>query len=165
MNLIVQVHALAESQGRRFVLLFEEFDFRQEDGPLREALRRFLNQLRANRSMPVSKILRALETIVEIWAGRDRLVLDSKEYIGVCKYAVQTLSNVELASHNASAAKTFVKDIKLRALGWYRPTEAMPHARDALRHLVRWMMTTGRVRAPITTVFMGIHRTNGVKAE
>lgn len=163
MTLIARVHGYASVCGRPFVLLYEEFDFRQEDSPLREATRKFLNTLRSNRTMPVGQIIGALEKIVEVWAGRDKLVLDSKEYIGICKLAVQQLDGVTLSSHNASAAKAFVKDNKLSALGWYKATVGLTHARDALRHLVRDMMTTRRVRAPLTTAWMDLHKTNGVR--
>lgn len=84
---------------------------------------------------------------------RDRLVLDSKEYIGVIKLATQMHEGITLASHTASEGISFIGDNKLMALGWHHPTRAMPHARDALRHLLRYLVVTLKVQAPITTAW------------
>lgn len=145
---------LAEGDGR-LVIVYERFEFRQSEEKMRTALRNYITILRRGTVTKLAVVVRELERIVGLWTGRDKLVLDSKEYIGVIKLAVQTYEGVTVHSHNASEGKYFIDDNKLTALGWYRLTQALPHARDSLRHLLRHLTVTCEVQEPITTAWFG----------
>jgi hypothetical protein len=134
-------------------VVYEQFEFRQNDEAIRGALRKYVARLKRGDIKSLRAIVDALEDIVEIWPGRDGLELISREYIGVAKLATQTHANVKIYSQSASDAKSFVKDNKLKALDWYRLTVAMPHARDALRHLLKHLVSTRNVEGPITTAW------------
>lgn len=81
--------------------------------------------------------------------NKDKIELFSREYIGVAKLFVQCNYGVMLVFQTASSGKFFIHDVKLKRMGWYIPTRGMTHARDALRHLSRYMVTTLRVKEPI----------------
>lgn len=71
---------------------------------------------------------------------RAKIVLDSKEYIGLCKlYACLTNPTVpvELISQTAATGKGFWSDEKLKQVGLFTP--AMRHAMDATRHLLHYL--------------------------
>lgn len=79
---------------------------------------------------------------------KDKIELFSREYIGIVKcFQQETYTQVDWQT--ASSGKFFIHDVKLKRMGWYIPTRGMVHARDALRHLSRYMTTTLKVREPI----------------
>ena len=80
---------------------------------------------------------------------KSKVVLDSVEYIGIVKLYAQ-IERVSLVFQTASTAKHFVADLKLRRMGWYKPTAGMVHARDALRHLLYYLVVVQRIKEPIT---------------
>lgn len=80
---------------------------------------------------------------------KDKLELVSREYIGVVNLFNQTVG-VPVFFENASSALWFIKDIKLKKMGWYEDTVGLPHARDALRHLLKYMISQKKVRSPVT---------------
>jgi hypothetical protein len=51
----------------------------------------------------------------------------------------------EIVLQHPGEAKALVTDDRLRTLGWYDPVKGKEHARDALRHLVRWLVQTKRM--------------------
>lgn len=78
---------------------------------------------------------------------KSKVELDSVEYIGVVKLFSQRFA-VPVQFQTASVAKHFVSDEKLRRLDWYKPTAGLVHTRDALRHLVYFLVVTKKVRTP-----------------
>jgi hypothetical protein len=68
---------------------------------------------------------------------RDNINLMSREYIGVTKLFGQE-RNRPVVFQTAGAAKPFVTDEKLKAMGLWVPGQK--HARDALRHLVTFLV-------------------------
>lgn len=78
---------------------------------------------------------------------KTKVELISKEYIGVIKlWSIQ--NPTLLFFQTASAAKTLVSDDKIKCLGLWVPSK--PHAMDARRHLLRYMVATMAMRYPIT---------------
>lgn len=84
---------------------------------------------------------------------QDKVELDSKEYIGVTKL-YSDVECVPIHFQTASLAKHFVGDDKLRRLGWYDKTKGMVHARDALRHLIYYLIVVKRVTTPFTNKWL-----------
>lgn len=84
---------------------------------------------------------------------KSKVELDSMEYIGVVKLYSQ-LTGVPVTFQTASMAKNFISDDKLRRLGWYDLTKGMVHARDALRHLLYFLIVTKKVREPFTNQWL-----------
>lgn len=80
---------------------------------------------------------------------KTKVVLDSVEYIGVIKLYSQ-MTGMPVQFQTASLAKHFVSDEKLRRLDWYKSTAGLVHARDALRHIVYYLVVTKKIRAPFT---------------
>jgi len=144
---------LALSVDNRLELVFETFEFRQNEDVLRRALRKFIAELRTGEKRSLKGIIDRLAVIAEMWPSRDRLVLDSREYIGVAFLATQRNVGVSLVQQSPSEALSFIGDQKLEALGWYYLTAGLPHARDALRHLQRRLVVGHKVKAPITTAW------------
>jgi len=70
---------------------------------------------------------------------RDKVVLDSVEYIGVIKLFCQ-LNNVQDYCQTPSQAKNLWTDDKLKALHLYAP--AYPHENDAVRHMLYHLVVT-----------------------
>ena len=66
---------------------------------------------------------------------RDKLVLFSKELIGVIELWCR-LNSVLAYRQSPAAAKAYFTDTTLRDDNVYR--KGMPHANDAMRHLLRW---------------------------
>lgn len=73
------------------------------------------------------------------------------EYIGIIKLFEQHNPSVNLHLQTASKAKGFVTDDKLKALDLYKP--GMPHANDAVRHLLYYIVVDRKIRQPITTLW------------
>lgn len=151
-------YKLALSPDDSLELLFERFEFRHFEEALRRALRGYINQLRAGdpntmvKGRALNVITNKLSEIAESIHTKYNLVLDSREYIGTCKLAAQrNPGRIQLASQGASEALSFATDNMLEALGWLVPTRGLPHARDALRHLVKRLVSRYGVRHPITT--------------
>lgn len=65
--------------------------------------------------------------------GRKKVVLDSREYIGVAKLFC-SINVAQYVEQQPSQAKGFWKDDKIKALGLWEPGQK--HAMDALRHLL-----------------------------
>lgn len=151
LSLIIKLHKLGSG---RLCIVYEQFDFRQNVDAIRGALQRYINRLCKGDITKLRTVVSDLERIAELRTSPEGLVLDSREYIGVIKVAAQQIPSIEVVSRNASTALGFIKDNKLQAMGWYQPTMAMPHARDALRHLVRYLVSDCRVQAPITTMWL-----------
>lgn len=84
---------------------------------------------------------------------KSKVELDSMEYIGVVKLYSQ-LTGVPVTFQTASMAKNFISDDKLRRLGWYDLTKGMVHARDALRHLLYFLIVTKKIREPFTNQWL-----------
>lgn len=80
---------------------------------------------------------------------KSKVQLDSVEYIGVVKLFSQQFG-VPVQFQTASLAKHFVSDEKLRRMDWYKPTAGLVHARDALRHIIYYLVVTKKVRDPFT---------------
>lgn len=79
---------------------------------------------------------------------KSKVELWSVEYIGVLKLYNQ-LYHTPLLFQTASTAKNFIADVKLRRMGWYERTKGMVHARDALRHLLYYLVVKEKIREPI----------------
>lgn len=146
-------YKLALSPDNLLELLFERFEFRHFEEALRRILRAFVNdELRQGKIRSLTVIIDRLSKIAESVHTKDNLVLDSREYIGICKLATQrNTGQIQLASQGASEALSFATDNVLEALGWLVPTRGLPHARDALRHLVKRLVSRYGVQHPITT--------------
>lgn len=151
-------YKLALSPDDSLELLFERFEFRHFEEALRRILRAYIHELRHGsldtsiKGRSLSVIIDRLAQIAESVHTKDNLVLDSREYIGIAKLATQRNGGrILLASQNASEALSFATDNVLDALGWLTPTRGLPHARDALRHLVKRLVSRYGVRHPITT--------------
>lgn len=83
--------------------------------------------------------------------GRDNIVLDSKEYIGVLNLYQQQYdheANLRSGNHHrmktvyqtAATGKGFWTDEKLKAVNKFStPKTRWPHANDAMRHLLHYM--------------------------
>jgi hypothetical protein len=72
-----------------------------------------------------------------IYQLRQKVILDSVEYIGVVKlFCEQT--HVRYVPQAPAQGKGFWDDPKIRALGLWLPN--MPHAMDATRHLLYYWM-------------------------
>lgn len=80
---------------------------------------------------------------------KSKVELDSVEYIGVVKLFSQSYG-VPVQFQTASLAKHFVSDEKLKRMDWYKPTAGLVHARDALRHIIYYLVVTKKVRDPFT---------------
>lgn len=72
---------------------------------------------------------------------RDNINLMSREYIGVVKL-FRKERNVPVVFQTAGAAKGFVTDEKLKAMGLWVPGQK--HAMDAMRHLVFYLVNVER---------------------
>lgn len=81
--------------------------------------------------------------------AKAKVELTSVEYIGVVKLFGQLYSGFDIVQQTASLAINFVSDNKLKRLDWYKPTAAKPHARDALRHLLYYLIVTKHIREPL----------------
>lgn len=70
------------------------------------------------------------------------LVLDSVEYIGVCKLWIHTgrLVDTKLVEQTPAQAKNLWSDEKVKALGLWIPGQS--HAMDATRHLLYYRVVT-----------------------
>jgi hypothetical protein len=77
--------------------------------------------------------------------------LISREYIGVLKLFCE-LHQVRSHSRNVSSAKRFIDDAKIKQLGLWLP--GMPHAMDATRHLLRYLVVVKRMRSPFTDIWL-----------
>jgi hypothetical protein len=146
------------AEGDELDLVYEQFEFRQNGVVIQQALSRLVEELKAGLINSRGTIIATLERIADIRPGRDKLVLTSREYIGMAKQAAQLDPNITLYSQSASQAKTFVNDTKLDALDWLRPTRGLEHARDALRHLCRHSITEYRPGNPILKVWLEMSR-------
>jgi hypothetical protein len=83
--------------------------------------------------------------------GRDNIVLDSKEYIGVVNLYQQMFEHntpdhlrnhagVKVVYQTAATGKGFWSDEKLKAVNKFStPKTKWPHANDAMRHLLHYM--------------------------
>jgi hypothetical protein len=93
--------------------------------------------------------------------NQDKIDLSSKEYIGVVELYSQ-MTGVPITYQTASVAKHFISDSKLKRLGWYDLTKGMVHARDALRHLLYYLIVVKKVREPFTNVWLEKAENNGL---
>ncbi len=82
-------------------------------------------------------------------SGRDNIVLDSKEYIGVAKLYKEMFDHttadrpgeLQLVFQTAATGKGFWTDQKLAAVRKFStPKTKWPHANDAMRHLLHYMV-------------------------
>lgn len=71
---------------------------------------------------------------------RDNINLMSREYIGVAKLFAQERLPHPVVFQTAGAAKGFVTDEKLKAMGLWVP--GWKHAMDARRHTVHYLVST-----------------------
>lgn len=91
--------------------------------------------------------------------AKTKVELISKEYIGIIKLFRQQYDR-PVAFQTASAAKSFIPDkgpqsnVKLKQLGVYKPVTNEPHAMDAMRHLLRYMVFDKKIRSPITDAWL-----------
>jgi hypothetical protein len=87
-------------------------------------------------------------------AGRSKLELISREYIGIIRLCA-SLWNLPYASYNAGEAKRYVPNEKLERLGWLqKPVHPNRHKNDALRQLVKYLIVGMNVKHPITTTWL-----------
>lgn len=70
--------------------------------------------------------------------SRKGLVLESRNKIGVIQLYCEQNPNVFAFAQMPADAKTYFTDKELKANGVYRVK--MPHANDAMRHLLRWFV-------------------------
>jgi hypothetical protein len=80
--------------------------------------------------------------------AKTKVELISKEYIGLVKLFAAQYPQVELFFQTASAAKTLISDEKIKVLNLWTPGKK--DTNDAMRHLLRHMVVTMRMRSPIT---------------
>jgi hypothetical protein len=155
MNVVIDLSKYAQSMGSHLVIVYEQFEFRQDYGSDKvfRAVDGLISKLKTGNMRKLSEVIGALESLLEMRTNRDRLVLISREYIGVLNLAARQDKTIEIVAQSASEALWFVKDVKLQALGWYTPTKGMQHARDSLRHLLRHLVVTCKVKSPITTAW------------
>jgi hypothetical protein len=153
-ELVALIESILDQYGS-LTVVYEQFEFRQNEGALRTALRNYIGVLKGGSIKRLLEVVSTLENILNVDGRRDGLDLTPREYIGVVKLMAQRHDGVKLYSQSASEAKSFVKDPKLKALGWYQETVAMGHARDALRHLIKYMITRRNVVTPFTTAWIG----------
>jgi hypothetical protein len=71
----------------------------------------------------------------------------SLEQIGALRFMCKKF-DIKFVLQNASDAKRFATDKKLNDLGWKRP-KGDGHARDAQRHLLVYLISTGEVDAAL----------------
>ena len=71
--------------------------------------------------------------------SKTKVDLVSRDYIGVARLWCDD-NGRELVLQTPAAGKAFWTDDKLKALGYYTP--AMPHANDAVRHLLYYFTFT-----------------------
>lgn len=76
--------------------------------------------------------------------GRRKIVLDSKEYIGVVKLAHE-MYGTPYRLQLPSQAKGLFDDKKVKALNLWSPGK--PHAMDAVRHLLYYRVVWNKERA------------------
>ena len=85
-------------------------------------------------------------------AGKSKLELVSREYIGIVTLASQQLRLPLELRFKAGESKTWCPDEKLDKLGWLqRPVHPNRHKNDALRQLVKDLVVNLKVRYPLTT--------------
>lgn len=156
-TVVTRLSAHATKAGSYLVIVYEQFEFRQDYGTdkIFRSVQALVGKLKAKSIVKLNEVVGALEEMLKLRTNRDNLVLISREYIGVLELCAQEDKTIQIYSQSASEALWFIKDVKLTALGWYKPTAGWPHARDALRHLARFLVVTLRVREPITTAWFG----------
>jgi hypothetical protein len=114
--------------------------------------------------MPFGELVRALESWAGLYGDYDVHVVceryniserttkltrqyDALHVIGAVRSLADRRDNVTLEKlQTPFDAKEFATNARLKAAGWYRP--GLGHANDALRHLMLWMVRTGRMEAP-----------------
>jgi hypothetical protein len=74
--------------------------------------------------------------------NRTKVNLISREYIGVAKLFAAERMSTPVVLQTPAQAKTFVTDEKLKAMDLWVPGKV--HARDALRHLITYMVRVQR---------------------
>jgi hypothetical protein len=160
-ELVDLIEKLLALSGGNLAIVYEQFEFRQDYGETRilRAIEAIISSLKSGKLRKIAELVVALQDIATTYTryGRDGLVLTSREYIGVIKLSAQLQKEaVDLFDQSASEAKFFVKDVKLKAMGWLDPTKGMPHARDTLRHLLRHLVSVRKVTKPIVDKWLGI---------
>ncbi len=95
-----------------------------------------------------------LETtiVVERYTITMQTLKKSRQYealycIGGLLTFAQLYEGVSIVLQSPGEAKALVTDERLKILGWYDAVKGKEHARDALRHLVRWLVQTKRLDA------------------
>lgn len=88
-----------------------------------------------------------LEIVVESFVITQATLKKSRqmepiEFIGVARYLTQTYTKRELVLQSPSEAKAFSTDEKLKHIGWWNAGNV--HANDASRHLLLYLLKTGR---------------------
>jgi hypothetical protein len=80
-----------------------------------------------------------------------KVELISKEYIGVMELYC-ALNNCPHYTLNASAAKHFITNEKIKQVGLWLP--GMDHAMDATRHLLRYMFVKLKIVTPFADIWL-----------
>lgn len=80
-----------------------------------------------------------------------KVELISREYIGILRLFCE-LSQTPSHHRNASSAKRFITDERIKELGLWLP--GMPHAMDATRHLLRYLVVVKKINRPFTDIWL-----------
>lgn len=80
-----------------------------------------------------------------VWQPRPSDVT-ALEAIGVTKLYVQQRYDVNMVFQMPSAAKNFVSDVMLRRNDMFLASRGMRHARDAIRHVIYYLVHTAKDR-------------------
>jgi hypothetical protein len=83
--------------------------------------------------------------------GKTKVELVSCEYIGILELFCATYGTPH-HTKNASTAKHLITDDKIKALGLWLP--GMPHAMDATRHLLRYMVLVKKIQTPFVDIWL-----------
>lgn len=74
------------------------------------------------------------------------------EHIGVIKLYAQQRYDVNMIPQTPSAAKNFVSDIMLRRNDMFSASKGMRHSRDAIRHVVYYLVHTLKDKSWVETL-------------
>ena len=83
--------------------------------------------------------------------GNTKVELISCEYIGILELFC-ALNGTKHHTRNASTAKHLITNDKIQALGLWLP--GMPHAMDATRHLLRYMVVVLKIQSPFVDIWL-----------
>lgn len=80
-----------------------------------------------------------------------KVELISREYIGIMQLFCE-FTHTPAHHRTASSAKRFITDERIKELGLWLP--GMPHAMDATRHLLRYLVVVKKINRPFTDIWL-----------